>query len=50
MTKRFNPWVAIALFLSCPDIPIAQNLPVLNRGFSGGGVGADLLKVTGKAS
>ncbi|HSE90817.1 MAG TPA: hypothetical protein VLJ79_31695 [Candidatus Binatia bacterium] len=50
MTKRRIAWVVIALFLICPGISIAQNLPVLNLGFSGSGIGSDLLKVTERAN
>jgi hypothetical protein len=50
MTKRCKAWVVIALFLIWPGISIAQNLSVLNLGFSGGGVGSDLLKVTERAN
>jgi hypothetical protein len=29
MTKRFTAWVVNALFLTCPAIATAQNIPVL---------------------
>jgi ABC-type nitrate/sulfonate/bicarbonate transport system substrate-binding protein len=45
MTKRFQAGMIIALFLTCSYPAHAQNLPVLNMGFSGAGIGADLLKV-----
>jgi hypothetical protein len=50
MVKRFTAWVVIALVLTCSVKTSAQNIPVLNLGFSGSGVGADLLKVTERAN
>jgi ABC-type nitrate/sulfonate/bicarbonate transport system substrate-binding protein len=49
MTKRFQAWVVIALFLTCPHAAYAQNLSALNMGFSGAGIGADLLKAIDRA-
>jgi hypothetical protein len=40
MTKRFTAGVVIALVLTCSVKTSAQNIPVLNLGFSGSGVGA----------
>jgi NitT/TauT family transport system substrate-binding protein len=50
MIKRFKAWVVAALFFIWPATSAAQNVPVLNLGFSGGGVGSDLLKVTERAN
>ena len=50
MTKGFKAWLVITLLLTCPGISTAQTVPVLHLGFSGGGVGSDLLKVTERAS
>lgn len=44
-------WLAVFLLLMAwPSIVAAQNLPILNMGFSGGGVGSDLLKVIERAN
>jgi ABC-type nitrate/sulfonate/bicarbonate transport system substrate-binding protein len=50
MTVRCKAWVVIALFLTWPAVTTAQNMPVLNMGYSGGGVGSDLLKVIERAN
>src|SRR5499426_984068 len=50
MTERITAWVIISLLLTCPGLSTAQSLPVLNLGFSGSGIGADLLKVTERAN
>jgi NitT/TauT family transport system substrate-binding protein len=50
MTKRIRSWMALALLFACPGLGTAQNLPVLNMGFSGGGVGSDMLKVIERAN
>src|SRR5262245_63860535 len=50
MTERMNAWVVTALLLTCPGRSTAQTLPVLNLGFSGSGIGADLLKVTERSN
>src|SRR5262245_55059594 len=50
MTERITAWVVTALLLTCPGLSTAQTLPVLNLGFSGSGIGADLLKVTERAN
>src|SRR4030095_12445494 len=50
MTDRITAWVVIALLLICPGLSTAQTLPVLNLGFSGSGIGADLLKCTERAN
>jgi NitT/TauT family transport system substrate-binding protein len=50
MTNQFKAWLVISLLLTCPGILTAQTVPVLNLGFSGGGVGSDLLKVTERAN
>src|SRR5215471_19517913 len=50
MIERITAWVVTALLLTCPGLSTAQTLPVLNLGFSGSGIGADLLKVTERAN
>src|SRR4029453_625241 len=50
MTARITAWVVIALLLIWPGLSTAQTLPVLNLGFSGSGIGADLLNVTERAN
>lgn len=43
--------IAILLgFFNAPNMAATQNLPVLNMGFSGGGVGSDMLKVIERAN
>ncbi|HEY7321442.1 MAG TPA: ABC transporter substrate-binding protein [Candidatus Binatia bacterium] len=46
---RLISCVVTALFLTLPVMAHAQSMPLLNLGFSGSGVGADLLKVTERA-
>lgn len=43
-------WTILALVLAGAAPAPAQNLPVLNMGFSGGGVGSDMLKVIERAN
>jgi NitT/TauT family transport system substrate-binding protein len=50
MTKNLKACVVIVLCLTCPGMLAAQNIPVLHLGFSGGGVGSDLLKVIERAN
>lgn len=49
MTTRIRVWMVLALLAACSTGARAQNLPVLNMGFSGGGVGSDMLKVIERA-
>ena len=49
MTKRIRMWMVLALLITCPDGARGQNLPQLNMGFSGAGIGSDLLKVIERA-
>src|SRR2546427_13005672 len=44
MIQWIGVTVAIVCFLGAPKMAGAQNLPILNMGFSGGGAGADLLQ------
>jgi NitT/TauT family transport system substrate-binding protein len=48
MTKRIRLW-ALALLFACPGLGAAQNLPQLTMGYSGAGIGSDLLKVIERA-
>ena len=50
MIRRFKAWIIIAGMLLAPARAVSQNLPVLNLGYSGSGVGSDLLKVTERAN
>lgn len=47
-------WIKVIAILlwsfTAPNMAGAQNLPVLNMGFSGGGVGSDMLKVVERAN
>jgi ABC-type nitrate/sulfonate/bicarbonate transport system substrate-binding protein len=47
-------WIKVIVILlwsfTAPRMADAQNLPVLNMGFSGGGVGSDMLKVIERAN
>ena len=49
MIQWIGVTVAIVCFLAGPKMAGAQNLPILNMGFSGGGVGSDLIKVIERA-
>jgi NitT/TauT family transport system substrate-binding protein len=50
MIQGIGTVVAIMCLLAMPEMAVAQNLPILNMGFSGGGVGSDLLKVIERAN
>ena len=50
MIRWIGVTVAIVCFLAGPKMAGAQNLPILNMGFSGGGVGSDLIKVIERAN
>ena len=50
MRNKFRAYLVIALLLTCPVPSAGQTLPVLNLGFSGSGIGSDLLKVTERAN
>ena len=50
MTKRIRIWAILALLAASPGGATAQNPPMLNMGYSGAGIGADLLKVIERAN
>jgi len=49
MIQWIGVTVAIVCFFVGPKMAGTQNLPILNMGFSGGGVGSDLIKVIERA-
>lgn len=50
MLRGIKTVLAILVLLTVSGIATAQGLPVFNMGFSGGGVGSDLLKVIERAN
>lgn len=50
MTQRIRMWTILAMVLAGPAVAPAQNLPALNMGYSGAGIGGDLLKVIERAN
>ena len=49
MTKRIRTWTIMAVVLAGLAPASAQNPPLLNMGYSGAGIGSDLLKVIERA-
>ncbi|HEV8719846.1 MAG TPA: ABC transporter substrate-binding protein [Candidatus Binatia bacterium] len=49
MKKRFKALVVTFVLWLSPPIAVGQNFPVLNMGYSGAGIGSDLLKVIERA-
>ncbi len=49
MGRFKSSMLAICLFWLWPVVAAAQNLPLLNMGYSGAGIGSDLLKVIERA-
>jgi len=45
MRPKQRSLLAALLFCLAPVLVMAQNLPVINMGYSGAGIGSDLLKV-----
>jgi len=45
MIPKRRSWLAVFLFCLAPGLATAQSLPLLNMGYSGAGIGSDLLKV-----
>jgi len=49
MMHPIRLWMALTMLLACSSMARAQTLPALNMGFSGAGIGSDLLKVIERA-